>query len=113
MKKLMLVATLSMFSFHTNAGAYSPWAIPTQIEYVNDGILVSGRFGNPNNCSDSDKIFISKNNIGDDTAFKSLLSMLLTAFTAKKEVQFRSDYCFNVTFHGLNVSESRTAIYIR
>lgn len=81
----MLVATLSMFSFHTNAGAYSPWAIPTQIEYVNDGILVSGRFGNPNNCSDSDKIFISKNNIGDEKIFKSLLSILLSALTEKKK----------------------------
>ncbi|TQV87953.1 hypothetical protein [Aliikangiella coralliicola] len=113
MKKAILAMVVMMFSWQVSAGAYSSWAIPTQLEYVNGGILVSGAFGNPNNCAVSNKVFISSENVGSGEKFQSLLSILLTAFTAKKEVRFRSDYCFNVTFHGEQVSESRTAVYIR
>lgn len=95
------------------AGGYSQWAVPTELEYVNDGILITGDFGNPNNCAVADKIFIARGNVGNDTTFNSLMSIVLTGFTAKKEVRFRSDNCFNVTFHGHVVSESRTAVYIR
>jgi hypothetical protein len=112
MKKIFLIISL-VLSFQVNAGAYSSWATPTQLEYVNDGILVSGAFGNPNSCSVSDKIFISRVNVGSDASFQSMLSILLTAFTAQKEIRLRSDYCFNITFHGKEVSESRTAVYIR
>ncbi len=112
MKKYFYIASI-VFSFQINAGGYSSWAIPTQLEYVNDGILVNGAFGDPNACGVLDKVFISRANVGNDTKFQSMLSILLTAFAAQKQTRFRADYCFNVTYHGIEVSESRNAVYIK
>lgn len=111
MKKLIFIMVI-LFSLPVYAAGYTSWAVPTQLEYVNDGVLISGGFGNPGGCAITDKIFISRAAVGDEK-FQSILSFALTALTAKKEIKFRSGRCFDVTFHGQNVSESTTAIYIR
>ncbi|WP_460803062.1 hypothetical protein [Microbulbifer agarilyticus] len=92
--------------------AYSNWAIPEQIEYVNDGILVSGNFGNPSNCSNENFLFISRTAAGDEP-FKVMTSMVLSALTSKREIRMHTTQCFNVSYHGKNVSESTTAVFIR
>lgn len=96
-----------------NTGAYSSWAIPTQLEYVKDSVLNRGEFGSPNYCPVSNKLFISRGNVGSDSKFQSILSIFLTAFTAQKQIRLRSDYCSSVAFHGQEDSESRIAIYIK
>lgn len=93
------------------SGGYSSWAAPTVFEYVNNGVLITGEFGNPGGCGEANKIFISRD-VGVNV-FNSYISLLLAALTAQKEVRFRSDSCFQVTYHGQNVSQSNTAIYIR
>ena len=96
---------------HAQAG-YSNWAIPEQIEYVNDGILVTGNFGNPSNCSDSNYLFISRTATGEEP-FKVMTSMVLAALTSKREIKMHTTRCFSVSYHAKEVSESTTAVFIR
>lgn len=107
--RVLLIA----LSLPVNAGGYSSWAMPSEIEHVNNGILITGAFGNPDKYADSDKIFISRTNTSSDAIFDSLMSIVFTGFAAQKEVRFRAENCFNVTYHGQVVSGSRTAVYIR
>jgi hypothetical protein len=73
-------------SLQVCAGGYSAWAVPTELEYVNDGVLISGAFGNPNSCTDTNKIFFSRTNL-ENEKFQSILSFVLTALTAEKEIR--------------------------
>lgn len=111
LRNFALAITLSLFTAVTHAG-YSSWTTPTQIEYVNDGVLVSGSFGNPSNCEDADQVFISRAKVGSEQ-FDPILSMILTAFSSKREVMIHTTDCFNVSYHGKHVSESTTAVFIR
>jgi hypothetical protein len=93
----------TLFSINTIASDYTGWAVPSQIEIVQSGILIKGDFGNVNECKNSDEIFYGNT----DTDYQLAASMVMTAIVAKKEMQFYADRCFDITFHGKNVNRVR------
>ncbi len=107
-----------LFAFIISGGAsaagYTAWAKPEMLEYVNGGILVNGAFGDVNNCGLADYIFIAPST--DSTTFSTMTSIILTAFTAQKEVRFYTSSCAAVTFHytGTPINAAYTdGFYIR
>ncbi|TQV70724.1 hypothetical protein FKG94_20560 [Exilibacterium tricleocarpae] len=97
MRKMILVLSL-LWSVNGIAAGYTPWAVPTQIEYVHGGILVSGSFGDINGCGESDLIYISPSP-NDPEVFRTMTSLILVAFTSKKEVRFFTRECIGVNMH--------------
>jgi hypothetical protein len=101
---------------HAYAGGYTAWAVPSQLEYVNGGILVSGNFGDINSCGQSGHIFVMPSE-NDQNWFQSSLSILLTAFAAQKEIKFYTQDCTSVSFHWGPVENINAALmngfYIR
>lgn len=92
---------------HAYAGGYTA---------VNGGVLVSGSFGDINNCGQADYVFIAPSE-NDQNWFQSSLSMLLTAFATKKEIKFHTQDCTSVSFHwgtieNINAANS-SGFYIR
>lgn len=107
-----------LFSLVANfsQAAYTSYAIPTQIEYVSNGILVSGNFGDPNGCGKSNYVFIPIDP-ANEVAYQSILSMVLTGFTAQREMKFHTNSCTSVSFHWngqvINETSSGNAVFIR
>ena len=112
----LLLTGIIFCAHHAYAGGYTAWAVPSQLEYVNGGVLVSGSFGDINNCGQADYVFIAPSE-NDQNWFQSSLSMLLTAFAAKKEIKFHTQDCTSVSFHwgtieNINAANS-SGFYIR
>lgn len=80
------------------ASGYTIWTKPTMLEYVNQGILVSGNFADVNQCGKSGYIFI-RPTPNNPEIFRTMASMILTAFTAQKEVRFYVYECATVSSH--------------
>ena len=93
-----------LFSTSVSAADYTGWAVPSQVEIVQSGILIKGNFVNVNECNNSNEIFYGN----ADTDYQLAASMVMTAIVAKREMQFYVDSCFNVTFHGKNVNRIRS-----
>lgn len=92
------------------AGAYSSWAVPTRAEIVNGGLLVSGSFGNPSTCSDSDFVFVDSTH----TFFDEIYAFVVSAIASERELRFYTSSCFYVSFHGRYVSQAHThGAYLR
>ncbi len=109
--------SLLLASVSANAAGYTDWAIPTQLEYVNGGVLVTGNFGLANSsCTKTNYIFVP-DDTSDGKAFKAILSMILTAFASQKEMKFNSNSCKRVTFHWTDDTASQThtwhAVFVR
>jgi hypothetical protein len=77
------------------AGGYTSSAVPTNVELVNGGLLVSGAFGDPAACSVANYVFISQAN----TNYKEVVAMTYMAFVAGKSMTFYADSCAPVSFH--------------
>ena len=105
---------LLMLSSELFAAGYTGWAVPTQLEYVNGGILVTGEFGDVNGCGQQNYIFIAPSSEPKD--FTTMTSIILAAFVAQKEVRFYANGCTAVTFHfsGTPINSAHTSgFYIR
>ena len=113
MNKLVIFVLLIVISVTANAGNYSSWAVPTYVEIVSGGVLIHGTFGDPNNCGQSNYIYVSES----DSRYDSVLSMSLAALMGKREMRFYSSTCTSVTFHWsgavINQNTSGQAVYVR
>ncbi|MET1256553.1 hypothetical protein [Aliikangiella maris] len=84
------------------------------VELVNNGVLIHGALGDPNECGKPNYIFVSKQN----SFFDSVLSMSLSALHSKKEMQFYAGTCTQVSFHWgsaevINENLEGQPVYIR
>ncbi len=113
MNKLLCVALLLIFCTPVWSAGYSNWAAPSKVELVSGGVLVHGGFGDPNSCGEPNYIFISE----QDSKYDAVLSMVLAAFMAQKEMQFYSSTCTQVGFHWsgntINQNVGGQAVYVR
>ncbi|ACA85758.1 hypothetical protein Swoo_1470 [Shewanella woodyi ATCC 51908] len=115
LKCLLRVTLLSLLfsSTFANAGAYSNWAVPTNVELVGGGVLIHGQFGDPNNCGKANFIYVSHS----DIRFDSVFSMALAALMGQKELRLYSSSCVGVGFHWpgnvINQNTNGQAVYIR
>lgn len=90
---LLILNGTSVFS-----AGYTVWAKPTTIEYVANGILVAGSFGDINGCGQANYIFIKPAPSNPET-FKIMTSIIITAITAQRDVRFYTNKCTSVSFH--------------
>ncbi|WP_459924008.1 hypothetical protein [Desulfatiferula olefinivorans] len=103
-KTVILLFVVLIMSSNAFAGDFTPWAMPTHIEYVNKGILVFGAFGNVNECKDAngiprpDRVFV-KPTPDDPEVFKTMSAMIISAFSSNRPIQFYSKECGEVSFH--------------
>lgn len=107
--RIVIGILLSLLASGTFADGYTSWAKPTQLEYVNGGILVTGEFGDVNECGQQNYIFIVPSS--DPKDFSTMTSIILTAFTAQKEVRFYTKDCAAVTLHfsGAPINSAHTS----
>ncbi|MEM7278908.1 MAG: hypothetical protein AAF385_12355 [Pseudomonadota bacterium] len=98
LSRILVIAFLLTFSQISIAAGYSPWTIPTRIEWVSGGVLISGAFGDINSCGQTDVLFLNQAG-GDIESYKIRVSMLIAGFTAQKEMRFYSIVCTSVPFH--------------
>ena len=112
MKSRCFVAVLAAF-FLTNANSadYAPWTVPTYAEVVSGGIAVYDAFGNENGCT-RENIVLYLNTYSD---YDVVVSMVLAAITAQRELRFYTNQCVTFIFHGGTVNQSIDghAIYFR
>ena len=115
-RAMLPAVLLTVCSAPASAAGYTGWAVPSELEYVNGGILVRGAFGDPNGCGTLDYIFVP-NDAADSKDFQPVMSMILTALTTKRQMRFFSNSCAEVPFHwnGPVISQTRPgqAVYIR
>lgn len=64
------------------AGGLSEAAVPTKVDIVSDGFMITGVFGNAGGCSSSNKLFIKI----DHPQYKTLYATALTAFVSKQKI---------------------------
>jgi hypothetical protein len=86
---------LAFGSMSAHAGGYTSWAVPSSIELVNGGALVSGNFGDPNSCGRANYVFVNQTS----SNYKEVVAMAYMAFAAGKEMMFYSQSCTAVGFH--------------
>ncbi len=93
------------------AAGYTRWAVPTRIELVNNGVLISGGYRDVNRCGNANLVFYHTG----DARYQETLSMAYAALAAGKELRFYVDSCVRVSFHGQNVNRLRRTgpVYIR
>lgn len=98
--RMKVVAALicSLLPLSGLAAGYSGWAVPSQVEWVSGGILITGNFTDVNGCGQANKIFLDQAG-GDIESFKMRVAMVLAGFAAQKEMQFYSVGCTTVPFH--------------
>lgn len=77
---------------------YTTWAVPTQVEFVNNGLLITGTFGNQSGCDKNNLLFVPFD-AADEPTRQTILSMVLTAFSSEKELRFFSNSCTAVPSH--------------
>lgn len=116
-KVKMIKYLIMLFSLSTTssvlASGYSNWAIPTQVELVQGGVLIAGQFGDPHSCGMPNYIFISQT----DVKFNHALTLATSALMAGKEMRFYVSACTSVGFHWagdiINHTQGGQPIYIR
>jgi hypothetical protein len=105
MKRTLVLIGIALLASLANAGNYSSWAIPTQVELVGNGVLIHGLFGDPNECGKPNYIFVNQ----DNPAYDSALSIALAALMGQKELRIYASSCTTVSFHwsGEVINENR------
>ncbi len=109
--KYFLGVLAAFFMTNANSADYTPWAVPTYAEVVSGGIAVYGAFGNESGCT-RENIVLYLNTYSD---YDVVVSMVLAAITAQRELRFYTNQCATFTFHGGTVNQSIDghAIYFR
>jgi len=86
MKKLIvtLILVSALGTSIANASGRSVWAIPTQIDIERgNGFMVYGAFGNPGECTSSNKFYVKK----EHPQYDKIYSAILAAFTSAKKIR--------------------------
>lgn len=99
MKALYTLFAALLFTSSAHAGGYSGWAVPTVVEYSNEGLLVYGNFNDVNNCDPAvvRPVFVAPDPNNPD--FLPLVSsMLMMAVQGQTEVQFFLQSCTDVSW---------------
>jgi len=111
--KNILITIIVLVTGSASAAGYSSWAVPEEIELVNNGLFVKGNFGDSNACGQAGYVYISQ----DDITFDRKMSFVLSALHAKREMRFWVAECVAVTFHWsgnvINQNLSNQPAYIR
>ncbi len=104
-------ALASVTSVDAIAAGFTRWAVPTQIELVNNGVLIAGSYLDVNRCGHADLVFYHTR----DARYQETLSMAYAALAAGKELAFYVDSCVWVSFHNKNVNRLRShgPVFIR
>ena len=93
---IVRIAVIWFAATLANAGGWSNWATPTQIDLERgNGILVYGAFGNPADCMVENQIYISSAH----SDYEKIFGLLLTAQAAQKEVRFYAHKCERVGWY--------------
>ena len=93
-----LIAVLFSLSSSAFAGGMSNLAIPDRIDTVRgNGFMVYGAFGNPGNCTTTNKIFIDKGH----PQYQEVYSTVLAAFMGGKKVQIYVHSCGPVGWYSM------------
>ena len=97
MKYLIPIFTVFM-SFAVSAGGRTNWAVPTQIDVERgSGIMVYGEFGNPNQCSVSNRFYIKI----EHPQYDKIYSAVLAAFSSGDKIRVYSHACEPVTWYSV------------
>ncbi len=86
------------------AAGFTSWAVPTAIELVNNGVLISGSYRDVNRCGHADLVFYHNT----DARYQETLSMAYAALAAGKELSFYVDRCVWVSFRQRYVNRLRS-----
>ncbi len=109
----ILITIFVLVSVSVSAAGYSNWAVPEEVELVNNGLVVKGNFGDSNSCGQSGYVYISQ----DDINFDRKMSFVLSALHARRDMRFYVSECVAVTFHWsgnvINQNSSNQPVYIR
>jgi hypothetical protein len=98
MRKILIMIALTMLSSVSEAGSWSDWAVPTRIDVERgNGVMIWGTFGNNGNCSFSNRVYVPETHPQYDKVY----ALVLSAFTANKEVLFYIDDCQPVTWYAV------------
>ena len=105
------IALSTVTSVDAIAAGFTAWAVPTEIELVNNGVLISGSYLDVNRCGDGNLVFYHTR----DARYQETLSMAYAALAAGKELSFYVDSCIWVSFHNKNVNRLRShgPVFIR
>ena len=96
MKNYFIFFILS-FSSAVFAGGWTTTAPVEHVEIIRgQGFEIKGGFGNPSNCTVSDKVFVSINH----PQYQQLLSVSLAAFMGSKKLRIYSHQCIDYGWHG-------------
>lgn len=106
-----LGAVLLLFSSVASAGGYTVYAQPTEIEVVNNGLLIYGSFGNVMSCGYPNAVFYPATHQN----YNVVSAMAMTAIVSGKTMKFYVDQCVSLSFHGINVNQAfnGSAIYFK
>jgi len=115
MKTLAALASmlLAFFAAPAYSAGYSNWSVPSYVELVNDGALISGYFGDPHGCGQAGFIFVRDTN----SKFKEIVAMAYSALISGRELKFYSSSCTQVIAHWsgnvINVSQEGQSVTMR
>jgi hypothetical protein len=95
MKKLLAVFCASLLANTAGAAGYTSWAVPTLIENVNGGTLITGSFGDPGGCGEANYIFVRQS----ASNYKEVVAMAYVALVGGRQLMFYAASCTSVSFH--------------
>ena len=103
--RVLLLLFLMSFADTVEAGSWSQTAEPTRIDIERgNGVMIYGAFGNPNECSTSNKVFIEKSHPQYDKVY----AMVLAAFASNKKLRIHIHCCKPVTWYAVNETTFNT-----
>lgn len=80
------------------AGNFSTPAVPTKVDLIRDeGFVVSGEFGNPAGCSNSNNLFIRSSH----PQYKMLYSMAVSALVSKQKLYAYAHDCAPILWYSV------------
>jgi len=96
--KYLLLALAVFVSCSVSAGGRTNWAVPTQIDVERGGgFMVYGDFGNPSECSISNRFYIK---IGHPQ-YDKIYSAVLAAFSSGSKIRIYSHDCEPVMWYSV------------
>lgn len=80
------------------AGGFSAEAVPTRVEALSyGGFMIYGSFGNPAECTVSDRVFV----VDTHPQFKLIQAMSLLAISTSKPMRLYAHECRPVTWYSV------------
>ncbi|TQV75621.1 hypothetical protein FLL45_08140 [Aliikangiella marina] len=92
---MLVLMSMTGASFAHAAGR-SSWAVPTQVDIERgNGFMVYGMFGNPGECTSSNKFYVKK----EHPQYDKIYSAILAAFTSGKKIRTYIHDCETVLWY--------------